>query len=125
MGWEATQSVIERLVARLVEGERGLVHVQWLAGAQGQRVVQVYVDGRLSEVAGDAQVRELWVMADAARAHRVDVLAVPAAEAWKDHAGLLAAEGETHVGWQPGVIRDLRLPVDTRMQVRAGGGSGA
>ena len=115
-----SKDVFEQVIVRHVEGMAGVVHVYWRATQQGGRVVQAYVDGRLMAVSTDAAARELWLMVDASTGHRVDLLAVPREQAWRDLAGELEALGDTKLGWRLGVMRDLRLPVETVMQMKAG-----
>ncbi len=120
MSQAISKAVIEEVLLRQVEGMAGVVHVFWRAMTQGERVVQAYVDGRLAAVSAEAAERELWLMVDASKGHRVDLLAVPRDEAWRDFGSELEALGDTKLGWRLGVVRDLRLPMETVMQVKAG-----
>ncbi len=129
MTLNATQNVFELVLARPVVtamGEhRALVHLWWSAPQQGNRLVQVYVDGTLTETSHDPGQRELWLMCDRSRGHRVELLAVDAADPdtlTREHPELLNS-------WDPPIngelslslIRDLRLPVDTRVVIEVDG----
>jgi hypothetical protein len=126
---EATQEVFELVLARpvVLEGKEhpALVHLWWRAPNQGNRVVQVYMDGRLVEVSQHVEQRELWLMCDRSRSHRFELLAVPIDDPdqiWGSRLDLLKS-------WDPPVkgelalqiIRDERLPVDTLLSVQSNG----
>ncbi len=125
----ATQDVFENVIARPVATRHGhhpcLVHLWWSAPDQGPRLVQVYVNDQLTDVTTDPTQRQLWLMIDRTRPQRIELLAVPALDpdaAWRPQ-----PESLTH--WDPPVtdhatltvIRDERLPVDTRLQVHVDG----
>lgn len=124
-----TQEVFELVLARptATEGgeDAGAVHVWWSAPEQGERVVQVYLDGRLVEVSQDPSVRELWLICDRRRAHRVELVAVDVNDpdgVWKEHPEALrswepAVRGEASLA----VMRDEGLPVDTHLKVLVDG----
>ncbi len=124
-----TQDVFELVLAagvRVGGGEHeSLIHVWWRAPDQGERLVQVYVDGRLVEVTGDVDQREVWLVGDRGRAHRVDLLAVPVGGVEAIHAEHAGVLGD----WEPGLVRDVcvglirdeRLAVDTRLRVSVDG----
>ncbi|MCC7145156.1 MAG: hypothetical protein IT443_01785 [Phycisphaeraceae bacterium] len=124
-----TQDVFELVLARPVRegaGEHmGMAHLWWRAPQQGNRLVQVYVDGRLYDVSSDPQERQMWLTCPRQEAHRIELLAVPA-----DRADLWGREHPRELrGWSPAwvtearldLIRDERLPVDSRMVVRVDG----
>jgi hypothetical protein len=123
----ATQDVFEAVLARPVTRESGedesLVHLWWSAPSQGSRIVQIYVDEVLWEVVLDGSQREAWLMLDRSRRHRIELLAVEqAADGWRDLSEHLAS-------WDPPVhdmmtlrmVRDERLPVDARVEVKVDG----
>lgn len=137
MAGSITQEVFEAVLARPVVvrgGEHGaLVHVWWRAPQQGDRLVQVYVDGELVEVTHSVSQREVWLMWDRDRPFRVELLAVGVSEAGgnpeEDPGGVWAAYPEMLASWQPAVqtaaklmiVRDERLPIDTQMAVSVDG----
>jgi len=124
-----SQDVFESVLVRpvTVEGgeHRGLVHLWWSAPQQGDRLVQVYLDGELIEVSQDPSQRELWVMCDRERGHRIELLAVDA----NAPELLLEAHPEELRGWDStiyndvsfGLIRDERLVVDAEVVIKLDG----
>jgi len=80
-----TQDVFTRVFARPVssgESLRGsLFHLFWSAPCQGDRVVQVYVDGALYDVTMDAAQRSMILLLPGGVPHRIELLAVPATDA--------------------------------------------
>ena len=118
----ATQDIFERVIARPVSTATGehasLVHLAWSAPQQGQRLVQVYVDGQIVEVTADPMQREMWLLLDRSQARRIELLAVPPDEIHTPRPHLLS-------NWDPAVtsqatlhiVRDESLPVDTRLEV--------
>lgn len=129
MKLSATQDVFELVLARPVIARSGehlaLVHLWWSAPEQGDRLVQVYVDGELVEMSQDPLQRDLWLMCDRGRDHRIELLAVPLSGVdgiWHDRSDLLQ-------GWDPAVksglslavLRDELLPVDTCVSVEVDG----
>jgi len=126
---EVTQDVFELVVARAVLAAGAehswLVHLWWRAPEQGERVVQVYVDGELVDVVGWLEERETWLVLDRARKHRIELLAVATengTEVWKAYPRALGS-------WQPAVageveitlLRDERLAADTTVSVGVDG----
>ena len=124
-----TQSVFEHVLARpatTAEGEHeAFVHLWWSSPQQGERLVQVYVDGQLYDVSQETSQREMWLTLDRSQQHQIELLAVAADDAdglWRSHADLLT-------GWSPtvhpvaslSVVRDERLPVDTDVTVMVNG----
>lgn len=124
-----TQDVFELVLARPVAARDGehpaLVHLWWSAPEQGGRLVQVYVDGELVEMSQDPSQRELWLMCDRGRDHRIELLAVPVSDTediWRDRSELLQ-------GWDPvvksglslAVLRDEALPIDACVSVDVDG----
>ena len=125
----ATQAVFEKVIARpavTAAGQHGsLVHLWWSAPTQGDRVVQIYLDSQLIDVTARPTQRQAWLMIDRTRPSRIELLAVDPADpddAWRPMPDLL-----TH--WDPAVvsnatvtvIRDEKLPVDTRLVVSIDG----
>jgi len=127
MSNEATQSVFEAVLARTVAGQPGLVHLWWRAPEQGERLVQVYVDGELMEVSTYPAQRELWLMVEPSCAHRIELLAVPTdepGELWREQGEKLGQGGTTPGAKFPGgvaLLRDERWPVDTVARVMVDG----
>jgi len=125
MPLEITQNVFEAVLARPVSQESGehrsFIHLWWSAPGQGDRLVQVYMDGVLVEVTQDAAQRELWLICGRQTAHRIELLAVPANDPdkiWHDFEEELQS-WSPHIngGMRVGVIRDERLPFDARLAV--------
>ena len=124
---EPTQDVFELVLVRGVQTPAGehehLAHLWWLAPRQGDRRVQVYVDGELVEATAHREQRDLWLMLDRSRPHRVELLAVsPEADVWQPHPQHLQA-------WRPTVqsraslalLRDEALPVDATVEMSVDG----
>lgn len=132
-----TQEVFEVVLARSVVGGGGggeadqdqvLVHVWWRAPGQGERLVQVYVNGVLTEVTTHVEQRELWLMCDRTRTQRIELLAVDAGRSgmvWASHEGALDCWEPAVVGSaKMAVVRDEKLPADTRLIVEVDGREG-
>ncbi len=125
----ATQDIFKVVLARPVTTEAGehpaLVHLWWSAPQQGDRLVQVYLDGELIDVTTDPTQREMWLMIDRGRPHRIELLAVPADEPDQ----LWCRRPDRLASWNPGVqsaatvalVRDEQLPVDTQVTVSVDG----
>jgi hypothetical protein len=121
-----TQAVFQNVLVRPVERPGGadpaLVRVGWEAPEQGERLVQVYVDGFLHDVTICPSQRALWLLLDRGRRHRVELLAVPTDQAWEAMPRALA-------GWSPkvrdwarvAVLRNEAFPVATRVRVSVDG----
>jgi hypothetical protein len=123
-----TQDVFELALARPVvaaDGEhQALVHLWWSAPQQGDRIVQVYVDGRLADVSVHPSQREMWLMLDRSRSHRIELLAVQPGDGsiWAEHRERLATWDPPFAGpAAAAVIRDPRLPVDTNVSIAVDG----
>jgi len=103
----------------------GLVHLWWRDRSAAERLVQVYVNGELADVIADPQQRELWLIIDRSRPHRIELLAVPADEP----DALWQARPDRLSSWDPPiqssaealVLRDESLPVDTKIEVAVDG----
>lgn len=116
----STQDVFELVLARPVWTEAGehphLVHVWWRAPQQGDRVVQLYVDGELVDVALDPSQREAWLSLDRSVGRWIALVAAAPEDAWKpaplDQAAITLA--------LVALVRDETLAVDTRVDVREG-----
>src|SRR5689334_10227883 len=83
----ASQSNFTLTLARPVTTPSGdhahLVHLAWrTATPETMRLVQVYIDGSLAAVTREPSHRELWLVCDRSRAHRIELLAVDPADAW-------------------------------------------
>ena len=125
----ATQDVFELMLARPVVtaggDHRSLVHLWWKAPLQGDRLVQVYVNGLLTEASQDPDQRDMWLILDRSRPQRIELIAVDVSDpdqVWRAHPERLAS-------WSPKVssvvsltaLRDERLPVDTELSVEVDG----
>jgi len=104
-----------------------LAHLWWSAPGQGDRLVQVYVQGELYDVTLDISQREMYLILDRTHTNRIELLAVPADDpeaAWRPQPDLLAS-------WNPSVnstaqvrlVRDEALAVDTQVLVSVNGAS--
>lgn len=121
----ATQDGFEVTLARpAVHGageEAALVHLWWRRSNDGQ-LVQVYVDDELADVTVEPGQREMWLLLDRSRAHRIELLAVHPEEVWVARPELLRQ-------WSPrvrdvakvAVLRDEALAVDARVRVAVDG----
>jgi len=124
-----TQTIFEHVLARPVDRPGGvdpkLVHVSWSAPQQGNRLAQVYVNDRLHEVSPWPEARELWLLLDRRRSHRIELLAIDA----NDERGVWRSRADQLAGWSPAVtdvaslavLRDQKLPVDARFAVTVDG----
>ena len=120
---EPSQDAFELVLLRPLQPDgEGLAHLMWSAPEQADRLVQVYVDGRLYDVTLQAAQRELWLHLDRAGDTRIELLAVEVADAWSDLSDQLT-------GWSPAfqtaasmaIVRDEALPVDSRVTVTVDG----
>ena len=118
-----TQNVFDVVLLRQpAAGAGGLAHLAWRARRQGERVVQVYVDGERYDATADPADRATWLQLDPSRDHAVELLAVEPAERWRDYSDRLE-------GWAPalrlGVTvalrRDETLPIDAAVAVAVDG----
>lgn len=121
-----TQDVFELTLARPAELATGeapwLVHLWWRAPAQGQRLVQVYVDGQWAAMTDSPNERELWLLMDRSVPHRLELLAVDAMdpEVWSRSwpgslRGWSGVRDSAHWVW----LRDEALPADTKLELLA------
>jgi len=129
MGVSITQEVFEVVLAREVVagggGISGLMHLWWSAPEQGDRVVQVYLNGELVEVSQDPSQRELWLICDRSHAQRIELLAVPAGDPeglWRSRSDLLGS-CESNINSEScfSLVRDEQLPVDSEVFVAVDG----
>ena len=119
-----TQDVFELVLARpaIVEsGDHGsLAHLWWRAPHQGNRLVQVYVDGVLCDVSYCPKQRDMWLMLNREFLHRIELLAVS-----YDDEDVLEPDPRALAGWDPvltdvaevSIVRDETLPIDTAIAV--------
>lgn len=118
----ATQSVFELVLARPVVTETGehahLVHLWWRAPQQGERVVQVYVDGELIDVSLDPGQREVWLSLDRSIPRRIELVAlVPAVDdVWTPVPSAPLSSSVAVVT----LLRDESLPVDAHVAMHEG-----
>jgi hypothetical protein len=126
-----TDQVIDHVLLRETDPPvPGVALVAWQAPDQGDRLVQVYVNGQLYDVSADRAVREMWVRLDRVRDVRVDVLAVDPRSAWLPRRieGTRLTQDSVQVEAIGGmvdlhVLRDERLPIDATVQVLVDGAS--
>lgn len=120
-----TQAVFEWVLARHVQMPTGseaamhpmVAHIWWRAPGQGNRVVQVYVDGELYDVTISPTQRECWIVTDLTHARRIELLAV----AVDDPSGVRKPRPDLLTTWpvsvtsslSAAVLRHQSLPVDT------------
>lgn len=102
-----------------------LVYFAWRMNGSADHLVQVYVNDRLYDVTIHPGQRELWLTLDRSREHRIELLALPIAEAldpWLSHHGLLMT-WQPQVGDHPAlaVVRDEALPIDATFTVEVAG----
>lgn len=119
MALEPTQSVFDHVLLRPATDGSGLAYLTWRAGAQGDRVVQVYVDGRLYDVSGDRTQRAMWLQLDPTRDHALELLAVDPSERWREMSEKRSGRVPP---WVHEVVsekaRDESLPIDARVTVK-------
>jgi hypothetical protein len=120
-----SQEVYELVLARNVVTPAGedpsLVHLWWRAPLQGDRLTQVYLDGRLIDVTLTTSQRELWIACDRSVPHRVDLLAVRAddpEQLWRDRSAALQSLHDAPASRATlAIARDPTLPVDTMLHI--------
>lgn len=102
-----------------------LVHLWWRAPLQADRLVQVYVQGKLYDVTLDSDVREMCLVLDRTRQNRIELLAIPGGDVeglWRSQSDLLEAwRPEVVSAAEVGLVRDERMPVDTQLAVEVDG----
>lgn len=120
---DVSQEIFERVVALPCEPEgSALAQLRWSAPEISDRVVQVYVNGRLYDVAMDPLQQEMWLQLDRTIDARIELLAVPIGKSQEDLSRHLR-------GWTPGfvtavslaMLRDEALPLDSRAIVTVDG----
>lgn len=124
-----TQTVFKHVLAQPIDRPGGVdpqvVYLRWSAPQQGERIVQVYVNGLLHEVSPWPEDRALWLLLDRRQAHRIELLAVSV----NDPQGVWTPRPDCLTGWSPAVndvahlhmLRDHALPVDARFRVLVDG----
>lgn len=123
MNGEARQDVFERVLVRPIVGDASAVLVSWQPGVSAGEVVQVYVNGRLSEVVRRAAgaANETWLPVEPVDEMRVELVATPVERAWADHSHLLSAEKAYVTKAAVALVRDEALAVDSRVVVEVDG----
>ena len=119
----ATQDVFERILARPVAApdlQHGrLVHLQWRAPEQGERLVQFYLNGLLSGSSRSVTQREAWLLVDAKRHVQIELLAVRPASVGVDLSSELeGADPPTRPVASLSLLRDVSLPMQSRLAMR-------
>ncbi|MGB0766421.1 MAG: hypothetical protein ACPGYV_01785 [Phycisphaeraceae bacterium] len=118
-----TQAVFERCVARHAVSpgpHRGrLVHVMWSAPRQGDRLVQLYVDGQLAATTRTTSQREAWLMIEPIGQTAIELLAVPphcSARAMPER--LAGVDPALLTSIDLSLLRDVGLPIGSRVAIR-------
>ena len=117
-----SQQVFEHVLARPVnapDGQHGrLVHLAWSAPAQGDRLVQFYVNAELAGVSASPTEREAWLVLDTSVHHQIELLAVDPVDAATPSSQLLAGlDPPTQPMAAVGLLRDMRLPIDAQLSI--------
>ncbi|MEM6257269.1 MAG: hypothetical protein AAGI37_03025 [Planctomycetota bacterium] len=125
----ATQQVFELVLARPVAApdlqQGGLVHLLWRAPHQGDRLVQVYLNGRLSGASRSITEREAWLVVDHNGHTEIELLAVSPSAASTDLASELAGvQPATQPSASVTLLRDHGLPVDASVSASVLGHAG-
>lgn len=120
--YNPTQAVFERVVARPVappDTQHGrLVHVLWVAPQQGDRLVQLYVNGRLAEVSRSSADRAAWLLLDPSSHHEIELLAVDRADATLDLSARLAGHPvPTMPAVDLALLRAYEQPIDAAVSI--------
>lgn len=108
MDGRVSQDVFELVLARPTADRGvmggGLVHLWWKAPREGERLVQVYVNGELAEVSVEPGQCQMWLIVEPGRSHRIELVAVEGELVWQEW-------GEALKGWEPAVkdVVELRL----------------
>ena len=117
-----TQSVFDVFLARPVAApdlQQGrLIHLQWSAPQQGDRLVQFYVDGELAGYTLTSSQRESWLLIDACSHTQIEALAVAPGAVTKPMPDALGGvEPVTNPAASLVVMRDQTLPIDSVVQI--------
>jgi len=126
----ATQDVFELVFARPVaepDLQHGkLIHLMWRSPNQGDRLVQVYLNGWLSAASGSITQRETWLVVDHDRHIQIELLAVEPASVSVDLEHLLTGpDPSTQTFAALTLARDLSLPTNATLGVRVDGAADA
>lgn len=118
----ATQQVFDLVLVRPVDApdlQHGrLIHLIWRAPEQGERLVQIYLNGQLSGASRSIIQRETWLVVDHEQHVQIELLAVNPRSATVDLASaLMGVEPVTQPAASLTVLRDLSLPVDTTLSI--------
>jgi len=115
------QCVLARPVITPVGQHAGLVHLWWSMPIQNNRIVQVYIDNELFDVATETDTPEMWIPIDRSRSHTIELLAMDA-----DNTEMIWTECTDQLqSWQPpfsdqvelALLPDSQLPPQTQIQV--------
>lgn len=119
---QPTQDVFDGALLRPATDGSGLAQLTWRAAGQGDRVVQVYIDGRLYDATAEPTDRAMWLQLDPTRGHAVELLAVPSEQRWADHREALGG-GSSAFTLTAAVAmnRDESWPIDSRVTVHVDG----
>ena len=119
----ATQDVFELVLARPVAWpdlqHARLVHVQWWAPDQGERLVQLYANGELTASSSSPTQREAWLLTETNGHVQIELLAVRPEDVrtpWPE--ALAGVEPVVHVDASLTLLRDVALPPDAAVSIR-------
>ena len=123
-----TQQVFELVLARPVDApdlqHARLIHLMWRAPEQGERLVQVYLNGQLSITSRSITQRDAWLMLDHDKHTQIELLAVCPSNATDDQSEYLAG---TNPSTQPfaavRIMRDTAMPIDSCLSIEVEGAS--
>lgn len=123
-----TQAVFERVLARPVDApdlhHGRLVHIMWLAPQQGDRLVQFYLNRRLSCNSRSTTQRDAWLIVDPDKHTQIELLAVCPAESSVDRSELLAGIAPaTQPGASLQLLRDVSMPIASVVAIKPGSAS--
>jgi len=118
--------IVEQLDGVLVRpsqpDDTTLALLTWRQPAGDTRLAQVYLDGRLHDVATRPDQRQMWLHVNRSRSHRIELLVVDPADAWSDFSKELTTWDPPFVtAVQQVLVRDESLPVDSRVIVTLDG----
>jgi len=125
----ATQTVFDLVLARPVLtpcGEHAqLAYLWWSAPGQGDRLVQVYVQGELYDVSLDIFQRDMYLILDRTHTNRIELLAVQG----DDPQALWRPQPDLLTSWIPSIanaaqvrfVRDEAIAIDTQVVVSVDG----
>lgn len=119
-------AVTHALLRAAVPDRPGLALLSWRTAGLDGLAVQIYLDGRLYDVAPDALTGECWLWLERSHVHRVELLAVEPGDAWRDLADRLAGSDPPFTGEAAvQLARDETLDAAARVAVSIDGAAPA